>query len=445
MEQPPPAPAGSPHDQRPAGRLRLAREPDDRKIAGVCSGLADLLGIDVTVVRVVAVVLAFITPVALIAYLVASVVVPERPPDQPRARSQQMHLGKVPHPVIVVGAVVAVAAIVDDAWWLNPLPAAVALVGVGVWLILRERDDGDDPQQSAEPALSTTPPPTEPEARTVAHPMASSPWLAPDSQELNAQCVRGTTMPGGSTDTAPTDTADATEAAGHLGELTPPSSPWWPGGSAAPAPPTASPQRSSARLGPVIVALLLVAGGLIWMLDVVGAASLSVRGALAVGLIVIGAGLIVAAWWGRAFALVPVGLAFAGLLVTGDVLTVAPDAGVGERTVVVDSARELRRDHELFLGELTIDLTDAPLSAVRTTTVEADVGAGELRVIVPADAVVEVDAAVKAGEVRAPAEARTGDGGLGVRESFDLEGAEGGPRLALDLSLGLGTLEVSRG
>jgi phage shock protein PspC (stress-responsive transcriptional regulator) len=122
----------------------MVREPDDRKIAGVCSGLADAVGVDVTVVRVATVVLALMTPLVPIGYLIASVVVPERRPDQSRVRAGRVHLGRIPHPLIVVVAIVAVAALVDDAWWLNPFPAAVALVGIGVWLIVDGRNDAPD-------------------------------------------------------------------------------------------------------------------------------------------------------------------------------------------------------------------------------------------------------------------------------------------------------------
>ena len=139
MDESPPAPHPPPtaHDRS----RRIVREPDDRRIAGVCSGLADHLGIDVTVMRVTAVVLALVTHLALIAYLVASVALPERPADQPRVRAQNVHLGQVPHPLIVVGAIVAVAVLVDDAWWLEPFPAAVALVGIGDWLVVVNREE----------------------------------------------------------------------------------------------------------------------------------------------------------------------------------------------------------------------------------------------------------------------------------------------------------------
>ena len=59
--------------------LRLVRSETDKKIAGVCGGFADYLGIDSTLVRLVAVVLA-VYPGAviggLIAYLIAWFIVP---------------------------------------------------------------------------------------------------------------------------------------------------------------------------------------------------------------------------------------------------------------------------------------------------------------------------------------------------------------------------------
>ena len=41
-----------------APRKRLVRRTDDKMIAGVCSGVADYLGVDVTLVRVLTVLLA---------------------------------------------------------------------------------------------------------------------------------------------------------------------------------------------------------------------------------------------------------------------------------------------------------------------------------------------------------------------------------------------------
>lgn len=59
---------------------KLSRPREDRKIAGVCAGFARYLGVDVTLVRVIAVVLVFCPiGVGLIGYIVAWMVMPNDP------------------------------------------------------------------------------------------------------------------------------------------------------------------------------------------------------------------------------------------------------------------------------------------------------------------------------------------------------------------------------
>jgi phage shock protein PspC (stress-responsive transcriptional regulator) len=64
------------------GYKRLMRSSTDRKVAGVCGGIAEYLEIDSTVVRLVWLVLLFVpVPIvpAIIAYLVAWLVMPQAP------------------------------------------------------------------------------------------------------------------------------------------------------------------------------------------------------------------------------------------------------------------------------------------------------------------------------------------------------------------------------
>ena len=71
MSIPPPAP-------RPQQPKRLVRRSDDRMVAGVCSGVADYFGVDVTLVRLVTVVGALFGFGSLIlAYVVAWALLPE--------------------------------------------------------------------------------------------------------------------------------------------------------------------------------------------------------------------------------------------------------------------------------------------------------------------------------------------------------------------------------
>lgn len=62
-------------------RKRLMRPRAERKIAGVCAGLAEYFDLDVTLVRVLWLVVTFFTGIifGLIAYIVAWIVMPEEP------------------------------------------------------------------------------------------------------------------------------------------------------------------------------------------------------------------------------------------------------------------------------------------------------------------------------------------------------------------------------
>ena len=84
-------PVARPQDHvLPVGRL--ARSETDKQIAGVCGGLAEFFGVDSTIVRLAAVILA-IYPGAIIggvvAYLIAWFIMPARPATslQPAASS----------------------------------------------------------------------------------------------------------------------------------------------------------------------------------------------------------------------------------------------------------------------------------------------------------------------------------------------------------------------
>ncbi|MDR0825228.1 MAG: PspC domain-containing protein [Prevotella sp.] len=58
------------------GNKRLYRDVDEKKIAGVCGGLSLNFGVDVTLIRVLFVVIAFLSGTSIIVYLVLWVVMP---------------------------------------------------------------------------------------------------------------------------------------------------------------------------------------------------------------------------------------------------------------------------------------------------------------------------------------------------------------------------------
>ena len=68
-------------DAPPTARERLMLDKENKKIAGVCAGIARYFAVDVVLVRILFVVLAVYPGVGLIAYLVAWIVMPkEKPP-----------------------------------------------------------------------------------------------------------------------------------------------------------------------------------------------------------------------------------------------------------------------------------------------------------------------------------------------------------------------------
>lgn len=60
----------------PAPSRRLARDMNDKKIAGVCSGFARYLGLDVTLVRIVWILIVLAAGTGLLAYVIAWIVMP---------------------------------------------------------------------------------------------------------------------------------------------------------------------------------------------------------------------------------------------------------------------------------------------------------------------------------------------------------------------------------
>jgi phage shock protein C len=71
-----------------SGSKVLVRKRDGRMVAGVCAGLADYFGTDVTLLRVIVAAVAVITGGAgLLAYLVAWAIIPEEDQKSPVAEN----------------------------------------------------------------------------------------------------------------------------------------------------------------------------------------------------------------------------------------------------------------------------------------------------------------------------------------------------------------------
>ena len=58
---------------------KLFRSKTDRKVCGVCGGLAEYFDIDSTLIRLVCVLAVLFVGCGLLAYIVAALVIPEQP------------------------------------------------------------------------------------------------------------------------------------------------------------------------------------------------------------------------------------------------------------------------------------------------------------------------------------------------------------------------------
>jgi len=62
---------------------QLRRTVSNRMIAGVCAGLGEYSNIDPTLIRLIAVLLLFLTgPGIILAYLIMALIIPEEPAQQ---------------------------------------------------------------------------------------------------------------------------------------------------------------------------------------------------------------------------------------------------------------------------------------------------------------------------------------------------------------------------
>jgi len=144
----------------------------------------------------------------------------------------------------------------------------------------------------------------------------------------------------------------------------------------------------------------------------------------------------VLAWW-RGRVVLGIVAALLVVLVAGLLLAIRVPvfSGVGDR-----SYDTLHSKYTLGIGKLTLDFNDLQLPKGQTF-VKANVGIGELHVIAPANATLDVDAHAQAGNVVVLD--RKNDGTHVNARVVDRTGS--GRVLVLDLHTGLGKVEVERG
>lgn len=404
-QPPPPQPPGGPGGYPPVATLRRSR--GDRKVAGVAGGLGRYAGIDPLVFRILFVVLALFGGSGILLYALAWLLIPDEGEDE--SEGQRLFSGSskaslstaVALVLVLVLGLVAVGSLLDTGAGLGGVGAFVVVAVIVVLLLNRGERPAADPSQGS-PAYGPVPPP--------------------------APGTYGQT-PG---------TAYAATSTGYDPPVPPP--PY--------APPVQSPPpgppRERSPLGRATFFAALIVVGLMLAWNSVSSNDFQAVAILASALAVVAGGLLVGAFVGRA----------RWLILLGIVLSLATSAtaaaenhfsgGVGERdwrpTTVVAAERPFR----LGAGEGRLDLTALPGGV--DVDVDVRLGVGELRIAVPTDASVVVNADVGAGTMRVLDGRRLDGTDLAERVTSDPPAGvtPSGTTITIDAEVGLGDLEVQR-
>jgi phage shock protein PspC (stress-responsive transcriptional regulator) len=437
---------------------RWTRRATGRWFAGVASGLADGLDVDPWIVRFGFVVATLIGGVGVLAYVFLWWLLPRR--DLPESAAQRM-ARRFPGAPTWLGVGLLVVGVMLFAgqlgWWHPSLVLAFLLVGLGVLLFRGQVSDRVEPPSAPgggppETTLAVDPP--DPFATTVPLPTDEPPAAPSPPQEARERWFLG--LVGGALALAflallrpvafgrPADiAADFTLffLAGILlvvGLVVRGRRPK---------------ERRRSFLFPLTIGVALLALGLAAILDQFGAISLTVGGGFALVLLVLGAGLVVGAWYGRARWLILPAIFLVPLALIATVITVPLDQGFGDRGFVVTRADQLPANYAIAGGSLRVDLTKLP-PGVDPVSITAGIGAGNLRILVPVNAQVHVMGDVGAGTYSVGAVQHhkrysidsVGHSRGGVDMSIDetLQGGGGGPSIDLVVHVSVGQLQILR-
>lgn len=201
-------------------------------------------------------------------------------------------------------------------------------------------------------------------------------------------------------------------------------------------PPAPEPPRRTST-GRIIAGTLIVLFGAGWLADIAGWFELRWDLVLPTILIILGLGIMYGASRTDVGGLVVVGVILSLVVIVTGAIPATPWNGVGEILEAPDTLAELEATYEHGVGEMTIDFRQ--LEVTQDAEVEISLAVGSLTVFAPDNAIIDVTASAGIGEVTVLDETRSGFG-----PSIDRVDGFGWPTLKLDVSTGIGDVEVRR-
>jgi phage shock protein PspC (stress-responsive transcriptional regulator) len=353
----------------------LRRDRSHRVLGGVCAGIARTYGIDVVLVRVLFII-AGIAWIGIPIYIVAWIALPAdsgpNEPTEPRDLGLIAALG-----LIGIGALIFVHQVLPHSWTNGGgLIAPLLLIGGGAAILVLRRpvdddedgeDDRDNDDELPPAAAAPAPPATVSPADHADTLTLETPELEPDDD----------VPPTAWTQTQPWASI-RDERRRQRREM--------------------RAQRPRPFLTPLTLSVLLIGAGIASFLQATGLLNINLAIVFAIGTCIVGAALIASAWVGRARGLIAIGLLLAVAAGITTTLDVPLSGGFGAHTYTPATAAELQSHYKVGAGSLRLDLTHTALG-IADYTVNAQVGAGELNVLLPPDQHVVIDSHVGAGDL----------------------------------------------
>jgi phage shock protein PspC (stress-responsive transcriptional regulator) len=162
------------------------------------------------------------------------------------------------------------------------------------------------------------------------------------------------------------------------------------------APPAPAVPRPPSPLAWFAYASALIAIGVLALVSQVADVEVQPGQFFGTALAIVGLGLVIGAWWGRARILILVAILLAPVGVMASFVTAPLEGGIGDHTFAPVTAAEVRDEYRALGGQVILDLTELHTSP-REIRIAASVAVGQLVVILPEGASVELRSRVGAG------------------------------------------------
>jgi phage shock protein PspC (stress-responsive transcriptional regulator) len=409
---------------------QLRRSPHHKVVAGVCGGLGRYCDVDPVIFRIAVGVLSVTGGIGLIFYGFAWLLVPSEDDEENEIR--RLLSGRVDGASLtavllaLIGCGIFLSMLSNDSALSFAALLSLTVTGAAVWS--QRRRVAATEGAPMDPATAHTVAEAPPETKAPPAPESPSWWRDPIVKD-------GTTgpVPTGYLWGPDSAVAESFAAPGRVG------------------PGRVPPQSRGPRgIGGAVLLLALVAGGLgtglSWEGQPLGTA---LQIGLVAALSVFGLGLLVSALLGRTgFGTILLTLVTAGLLAGASALPKDIGTSWGEQHWRPASVTAVEPLYELGTGVGTLDLSTLDVPAGEAVSTRAEIGAGQLKVVLPKDATVKLDAEVGVGDVRLPGDTPND---IDVGPSQDRRrtlppsaGAEPAGTLVLRLEVGIGQVEVTR-